>query len=275
MKICKIESTFCKDDQVQITFNNAPTQLICSKDGYLYYRFNDLTIHRYVTNPRRFNMKHSHPPFSHKHATHFFKFNQPYIFFTPYDTPDVSYNFTEDTYHMRFLYFTKLPNGDVIYAETSSYEFQSKETKIMTLEEVKKFLYDTEGVDGKYIVDWNYGVKYAATPHESIILNNYVDLSYESIVKHYNDIQKIVGHKTVDSIDEIKEALITTPSLGYNPMLVTISGTDILITSFSITCHGRDNFKAELRHYKIDWDLKSLDQIDDNLPYTDTFKLFF
>lgn len=251
MKVFRVDSKFCTDNQVQITLNQAPTQLICSKDGYLFYKFDDLTVHRYLTNSERLKMPHCYKPSSDWHAHHLFKFNQPYIFFTPYDTQYVPYNFIEDTYHVRFLYFTKLPNGDAAYTNITRFEVPNKACELMSLDEVKSFLYDISdpSIIGKYIVDWNTGITYAKSKNETLMVDNFIDLSYESILSNYN---RIYGEKgKISSIDDVPPHNITPCSLGYHPGLIILSEDSIDVYLFTITFCAKDQFKVEMSFGKV------------------------
>ncbi|MBE5813407.1 MAG: hypothetical protein E7314_07195 [Clostridiales bacterium] len=277
MDVSKINYKYCTKDKVQITLNNAYNQLICSKDGYLFYKFDDLTLHRYCIERERFSLPNHDPAFSNLHANHLFKFNQPYVFFTPYNTSHVPYSFVDDTYHVRFLYFVKLPNGDVAYLDTTDFDSSNTETKMMTLEELNSFLFDITDVCGKYIIDWNTGVKYAKSKNEILMVDKYPAYCYETILQNYNkfEARRNPSFKPVSNINDVGEHVLTVASLGYNPLLVTISEDKISTYIFKITFCGPDKFKVDLRFGDVTFDENAIAKRAKNLLYSDTFDDYY
>ena len=137
MENSKVKRMYCTDDKVQVMFSNAPNQIICSKDGYLYLRDGDLTIHRYLQDPIRKTMPYGNMPSSAKHASHFLKYGQVYVKFTSSRPMGSVFACCDGGYELTFLYATKTKNGEAILSEWAVFDgedfYQSpkSKTKIM------------------------------------------------------------------------------------------------------------------------------------------------
>jgi len=107
MEVVIIKSKYCTNDKVQIMFSNAPNQIICSRDGYLYLRDGEITIHRYLEDDERKKMPYHDRPSSTKHANHLLKFNQLYAKFTQYREMESVFKMDRMYYTLSFLYAKK------------------------------------------------------------------------------------------------------------------------------------------------------------------------
>jgi len=149
------------------------------------------------------------------------------------------------------LYFMKLANGEAAYADINHFGTPNKATETMSLDEVKHFLYDISdpNIKGKYIVDWNYGIKFAKSKTETFSVDDFINLSCENILAKYNRIYTSKGN--ISSVDDLPPHIITPCSLGYDPGLIIVSDDSVDIYIFKITFCGRDQFKVDMRFGKI------------------------
>lgn len=270
MDISKIKKKYCTDNKVQVMFSNAPSQIICSKDGYLYLRHGDLTIHRYLSDPQRKMMPYKNHPTSKDHASHLLKYDQVYVKFTRFREMGNALSLEADTFTLSFLYFKKDITGEAICSEMliSDLESEPESVEIMNKQEVEKFLYDISDVTGKYIFESMYGIRYASSKNEEITIKRFLDLSDDSIIKSYNNSIrpfKIVNYSKecknepedesykVSSIDEVKEFTITHSGIfsEHNPIMVVINEQEVIAYKFKIIYCGKDSYKLEKKKIKI------------------------
>lgn len=274
MEINKIKKKYCTDDKVQVMFSNAPSQIICSKDGYLYLRVGDVIIHRYLTDPIRQKMPYRNHPSSKNHATHLFKYNQIYAKFTRYrnmNTECILY--PEESYSLTFLYFVRAENGEALCAELSLEDFTlgEEEVKVFSSSELKDYLYNIENVDAKCIFEWSTGIQFVGHKREkhSFINNDFLDISDEEIVRKYNlknepmycmildekKRQEAMQDKSwqVHSIEEVKDFVLTHHGFleQYSPMILVIDGDAMYVYDFRVTFCEKDCFKVASRKRTI------------------------
>lgn len=269
MEANRILDKYCTEDKVQVMFSNAPNQVILSKDGYLYLRDADTTIHRYLSDPQRKKMPYASNPSSQKHATHLFKYNQIYVKFTCDRHMRANYDRYGNV--LSFLYFYKNDSGETLLAElfVKDLEAEDKTTRTLTQQELNKFLYSIYKLDAKCIFSTSYGIKYVKCAKESLTIqdNNFLDISYEGIVNRYNKEEKaflsMVSmmnennttkiHKDVTSIKDIANfVLVPRGFLEEEPYLVTLSGNAIEVYSFAITFVAEDCFELKTKKYTLD-----------------------
>lgn len=270
MENTKIKKMYCTDDKVQVMFSNASSQIICSKDGYLYLRDGDLTLHRYLEDPARKTMPYGNTPSSQKHASHFLKYGQVYVKFTSSRTMGSVFACCDGGYTLTFLYATKTITGEVILSEWAVfdgedfYQNPTSKTKIMNKEELEEFLYGTSGLTGKYIFTFNRGIKYANSVNEEHVIKKvFIDLSDDAIIKLYNIMKRpisLFGNNTQESeddattIDEVKEFSITGNGWN-NPVMVTITDSKITFYEFEITYCSKDCYRVNLNKVKVKPDM--------------------
>jgi len=273
----RIKSKYCTADKVQIMFSNAPRQIICSKDGYLFLRDKDVCIHRYLKEPQRKNMPYSSTPTSKWHATHLFNYGQVYAKFTSDRAMNECFFHHSDGFILSFVYFHKLNNGEAVVCEFYLSECkQEQETEIfMNREELIKWLYDVSEVKGKYIFDYMSGIQYAKSPLEEISISRFLDLSDEAIVKWHNLAKEPIrifdycpfilgnGKATTEkpkddeswkanTIDEITEFSMTNWGFMHDsPVLLAMSDEGITAYEFEVICCSKDSYKVKSKKTSI------------------------
>lgn len=287
----KIAKKYCTNDKVQVMFSNA-SQIICSKDGYLYLRNGNITIHKYLSDPQRSKMPYHNNPVGKWHATHLFKYDQVYIKFTKYRRMNDCVQPMPDSYSLSFLYFHKNSKGETICSEMYLSDFE-KRTNDMTLskEELKNFLYETTGIKGKYILDKLYGIEYAKSVDEKILINkSFLDLSDSSIVNLYNLKKKPMNFQHLDeilgtnkrrekkddtswkisSLNEITEEFcITSPTPRLSsPFLIEVTDTTVNVFEFEVFYCKEDCFKVKYKKTSIIPNLENILVSAENSNYS-------
>ena len=268
MTINKISKKYCTNDKVQVMFSNASSQVILSKDGYLYLREGDLTLHRYLTDSTRKEMPYRNTPSSNNHATHLFEYDKVYAKFTRYRNMGNRGSFLEDSYSLTFLYFVKLESGEALCAELNVKGFEAEEetTQILSKTELEQFLYGLNDEDAKCIFEWFAGIQYVKHSKEGIFLSKptFLSLSDEDIVKKYNNKhepmyclifdddlrKKKMSDESwkVHSIDEVKDFVLTYHGAllsNFSPMLLVIKSDDMYVYDFKVTFLKKDCFEVK------------------------------
>lgn len=274
MEIHKIKKRYCTEDKVQVMFSNAPNQIICSKDGFLYLRVRGITSHhKYLSDPQRKKMPYRKFPSSKGHASHLFKFNQIYVKFTKYRAMSSGLKLESDDYTLSFLYFQKYKEREAIFSEMFLDDFECEETfTMMSQKEVEEFIYGISEEEGKYIFDYESGIIYAVSAHEEEIIRKYVfDFSDNSIIERYNYINEplriddsyiSLSNKVeksnvkdnddeswkVNTIDDVKEFSITGSKWGFrenNLVMITITENGVIANEFEIFYCGKDSYKVK------------------------------
>ena len=79
----------------------------------------------------------------------------------------------KDSFSLNFLYFHKLENKTAIACELNLKNFIREEETETTYSKraLKKFLYDTSKITGKYIFEKTSGIMYAKSKNEAISYN--------------------------------------------------------------------------------------------------------
>lgn len=291
MEISRIRKKYCKDNKVQVMFSNAPNQVILSKEGYLYYRDNETTIHRYLDDPVRNKMPFKNHPASAGHATHLFNYNQIYAKFTRYRSMGYSYGF-EDSYSLTFLYFVRAENGEALCAEFGLGDFESSKdiNFVYTKKELEHFLYKLQDsdADAKCIFEWFGGMKYVKHRKEMFQLDNtpYLELDDEKIVKKYNiDKRPIYGlifdsamrekaksdtSWMANSIDDIHDFTITNHGAlhSHSPMQLVIQGDTMYVYDFEVIFKEKDMFEVKSKRRTIRINHHTLFNNAKNIEYT-------
>lgn len=262
MTIHRIKKKYCTDDKVQVMFSNAPSQIILSKDGYLYLRNKDVTIHRYLTDPVRKEMPYRSNPSSGSHATHLFEYNKIYAKFTKYRDMRVGFHF-EDSYSLTFLYFVRTKNGEAIYAEFDLSDFKSKEliSQRFSKADLENFLYKLDGAQAKCIFEWYNGIRYVKHIKEGISIdsNKFLNLSDEAIINFYNFRNQPLhfifsgAEKEIDeswevhNIEEVQEFVLTNDGVlqDYNPVLLVIESNEMYVIEFIVKFIHKDCFEVK------------------------------
>ena len=227
----KIKSKYCANDKVQLMLSNAPNQIICSKDGFLYLRDKDLTIHKYLSDPQRKKMPFHKEYLSKWHATHLFKYNQIYVKFTKYQQYSSP---LPKKYTLSFLYFYKVGKGEAVVAEMYLHDFP-KENRVITFKEnvLEDYLFDSSVFEqfdhckGKYIFDWTNDIKYAKSSVEDIIINN----------------------------TSFKDLLDTSNNKTSSNILVAIYEKCVKVFEFKISSRNDNGYNFECKQYNITPDL--------------------
>ena len=272
MTINKIKKKYCANDKVQVMFSNAPSQIIFSKDGYLYLREQDVTVHRYLTDPVRKEMPYRNNPSSSNHATHLFEYDKIYAKFTRYRNMGRGYH-PEDSYSLTFLYFVRAENGEALCAEISLRDFEKEEETSQNLSkaELEKFLYDLNGTQAKCIFEWFGGIQYVKHTKEvvGIANDNFLNLSDEEIIRKYNfknepmyclifDEEERAKREAdeswkVHSIEEVKDFVLTHHGVfsQYDPMLLVIEGDEMYVYDFTVKFINKDCFEVKSVKRKI------------------------
>ena len=274
MELNKIASKYCTAEKVQLMLSNAPRQIILSKDGYVYLREKDITVHRYLEDPVREKMPFKDNPSSKDHATHLFEYNKVYAKFTRYRGMKERYPFG-DSYSLTFLYFIKAKDGGAICAEMHLGDFkeeENEETSLkMTRTELEKFLYSTDEVKSKCIFDWFSGMKYIKHNNERIGICNFdfIDLSEQGIINLYNRRNEPLmifsdpeerkkkleeGAWKVNRIEEIENFDLTYHGFmnNYSPMLLVINERDEMwVYEFKVTYWSKDCYKLTAKRRRI------------------------
>lgn len=292
MTISKIKNKYCANNKVQVMFSNAPRQIILSKDGYVYLREKDVTIHRYLTDPVRKEMPYKNHPSSSNHATHLFEYDKIYVKFTRYR--NMYREKLEDSYSLTFLYFVKTENGEALCAEVGVKSFKSEKetTQIFSKAELEKFLYTlADGENAKCIFDWFDGIQYVKHNKEEVDICNegFLNLSDEEIVRQYNLANKpmcildelrrpmVMADESwkVQNIEEVKDFVLTYHGFTdrFSPMLLVIKDDEMYVYEFKVTFLEKDCFEVKSKRRKI------AINCDDILPYARnceyTYDVFF
>lgn len=260
MDTYKMAKKYCTNDKVQVMFSNALSQIICSKDGYLYLRDGDVTVHKYLTDSQRKKMPYHNKPSGKWHAAHLFKYDQVYVKFTRYRRMNDCILPMSDGYSLSFLYFYKVGKGEAIVSEMYLSDFNKEEGEMtFTKEELRNFLYESSGVKGKYIFEWLYGIKYAKSVGEEISIDkNFLDLSDNFIIDLYNFTKAPIHFNIFDdneekeddeswkvsSIDDITEEFTLTNGF-YAPILVEVNDTAIIVFEFEVTYCSKNCFRVK------------------------------
>ncbi|MDO4283061.1 MAG: hypothetical protein Q4D02_05420 [Clostridia bacterium] len=279
MEISRIRKKYCTEDKVQIMLSNAKSQIICSKDGYLYLRDGNITIHKYLTDLQRKDMPYHSRPSSKRHATHLFKYDQLYVKFTRSRAMNDSIRLDADSYTLSFLYFYKIGKGEAICAELFLDDFTKEEEtiRIFSKKELEDFLYGVSSeIKGKYILEWFYGIRYAKSSEESIsIQKKFLSLSDEDVTKLHNLAKepiRIVNYFDKSSrkhcedeswkannIDEITEFSMTNYGFNFNyPIMIIITSNEVLVYEFEVICCKKDSFKVRSQRIRITPDLVNI-----------------
>lgn len=290
MTINKIAKKYCADDKVQVMFSNAPSQIIFSKDGYLYLREQDVTIHRYLTDPVRKKMPYRNHPSSSNHATHLFEYDKVYAKFTRYRNMGRGYH-PEDSYSLTFLYFVRAENGEALCAEIGVDSFESEEetTQTFSKAELEKFLYNLDGADAKCIFEWFGGIQYVKHTKEAVSICNdkFLNLSDEEIVRKCNTLNEpmyclIFDEKRraemmadeswkVQSIEEVKDFVLTYHGgiiSNCSPMILVIIGDEMYVYDFKVTLLKKDCFEVKSTKKKIALSYNDILRCANNCNYT-------
>lgn len=289
MTINKIDKKYCADGKVQVMFSNAPSQIIFSKDGYLYLREKDVTIHRYLTDPVRDVMPYRNNPSSSNHATHLFEHDKIYAKFTRYRNMARG-GYPEDSYSLTFLYFVRAENGEAICAELKPEDFKKEEeiTKILSKEELEKFLYELNDEESKCIFEYFGGIQYVRHTRETIAIKNdkFLNLSDNEIVKRYNfkneplyclilD-EEVRAKREADeswkahSIEEVKDFVLTHHGMieYYSPMLLVVKGAQMYVYDFKVTLLKKESFELKYTKRTISLSYNEIIRHANNCEYT-------
>jgi len=267
MEVHKIKAKYCKDNKVQVMFSNAAKQIICSKDGYLYLRDGDNTIHRYLDDSTRNKMPFKRKPSSSYHATHLFEYDKIYAKFTSNRNMGNSFLVNDGSYVFTFLYFIKNSNNEAICAEFHLSDFKKEEQEITlyTAKELEEFLYKIRNVDGKCIFKYWEGIQYAKFKNEPYSIDRgFLDISDSGIIQKYNSDngmfkvslfdeelrKKQLAERSweVSTIDEVKKVNLTERG-GFilssdMPLLLVIDGDSMSVYEFSVTYCKKDCFEV-------------------------------
>lgn len=271
MDVHKIKSKYCTDEKVQVMFSNADNQIICSKDGYLYLRDGDITIHRYLTDPLRDKMPYKNKPSSNIHANHLLKYEQFYAKFTK--SRNMRFGFDlNGSYSFTFLYFIRRNKKEAICAEIGLREFDSEEEELknLSLIEVEEFLYNAEGLNGKYVFDWFRGIEYIKCNKEQVSIDkHFIDFSDEAIIEKYNKEKypdpwflfgsaerqkKELEAKRVKSIDKVEKVTLTRKGEFFNhstPISLVVKDNEMYVYEFEIIYCSKDCFNIKSIKRKI------------------------
>lgn len=281
MEIFKVASKYCIEDKVQLMLKNSDSQIICSKEGYLYLKKDDILIHRYLTDPLREGMPYSDTPTSKEYNTHLFKYNQIYVWFCNelgYDEFGLV-----GGYSLNFIYFLKTKNNEAIGVifKLDDFKYEEKSFENMTGLAVEKFLYQHEDEIGKYIFNSFSGIKCAWDKSENLILgNSVVDLSEENILHSHNAYNipiylfRTEADEYVTDIKEVENVIISERNgfMGSSTKsnMVIIKENDIIIYNFDIWYCSKNRYKikADTCLIRIGDDLKKKIMNTKNISYT-------
>lgn len=269
MEVVRIKSKYCTNNKVQIMFSNAPNQIICSRDGYLYLRDGEITIHRYLEDEQRKKMPYRKHPSSTKHATHLLKFNQLYAKFTQYREMVPAFQMEGMYYTLSFLY-AKKAKGGAIFTEMMLADFTQGEDdiRIMTKEQVEGFLYDISNVRGKYICDLSRHLVYAKSDLEEICIKKpFLDLSEQGILQRFNAMNQPIPYvsyhnegkkikntegRKVENIGEVPEFCLTDHFFGSTkPILLVVKERGITAYRFGVTFIGPNCYRVKKNRIDI------------------------
>lgn len=243
MNIYKIKKKYCTKNKVQVMFSNAPSQIILSKDGYIYLREQDIIIHRYLIDPVRKEMPYHNNPLDSIRATHLFEYDKLYAKFTKYREMNKFFRF-ENSYSLTFLYFVRAENGEALMAEIDFKDFKKeKETsQKFSKIELEKFLYEFDAkTQAKCLFELSGGIKY---------------------VKHINEKFSIPNDKFFNFLDEEFVS-------QKEPILLIINKDGrMCIYNFTITCINDDCFEVKSSKRFISLDFNEFLCHANNCKYT-------
>lgn len=255
MLVNKILPKYCSSEKMQIMYSNAPKQFILSREGLLYLREGNYTIHRYSDDPARCSMPYFDHPSSAEHANHLLKYNELYVKFT--SDRNITSDYKEGKFHLSFIYCYKNLEDETILVELTledllACEMVESKTELLTREQLEAFLYQVSTLKAKCIVHPYKGAMYLKSSSDSITLNSsFLDLSDEGITKLYNSSNHHLD--IAKDISEVKRFVLT--HLGYLnslPYLVSVSDSQIEVFSLFITYIGHERFELTTRSFKID-----------------------
>lgn len=239
MQVNIIRPKYCTSEKMQIMYSNAPKQFILSSDGLLYFKNGTVSIHKYLDDPLRASMPYSDRPYSEEHANHLLKYGEIYVKFT--SDRNMTKFYSNNKYCLSFVYCYKNSEGKTILAEIlledlMRLEVIKEKSELLTLEQLKAFLYQVSSLKAKCIVHPYKGCLYLKSSNDSIIVDSsFLDLSD-------------------DGIAELSKGMILTPT-GYLksiPYLVTVSANEIEVFSLFIKYIGHEKFEMTTRNIRID-----------------------
>ena len=288
MRLYKLRSYHLIDDKVYLELPYSDTHIICSKDGFLYLRYLDITIHKYLL--RKSAESPPYPLVGDNLVPHLFEYNKIYLNYEAHKN-------SGDT--ISFFYFMKASNNESLFAEIYLQEVEKfcnkafpyepkKETLNLNREQLEKILYDISDEKSKYIIHSYKGLKYAKHLSEPIsICEDFIDLSDDGIINLYNSEmeslkrfgeivakQKSTGFVKVKNISDVPSFPIEPRGFMSNPHnLLIISKHNISIQKISISFVSKDNFKVTTSEILLTEPLIK-DMILSSISHIEDFKSF-
>ncbi len=259
MKLYKLRSEHLINDKIYFELPYYNTQLICSKDGFLYCKHSDFIIHKYLL--EKYDDCPTYPLTYDRLVPHLFNKQQIYLNFES-SKSGIS--------NISFLYFISSGRNEPLFAEIYFQEIINfcknsidyKPNKILqsfTREQLESFLYNVYEDRSKYLIHPLKGLMYARHLSEPIsIKENFLDFSDEGIIKLYNSEleslkkfgeivakQKSTGFENIENINDVPSFLIEPRGyMATPPLLCIISKHNISVQKISISFESKDNFKV-------------------------------
>ncbi len=273
MEIFKIPYIFSTKTQLKIPIVEQHN-LICSKDGFLYFCYNSILLNRYLINAE----KNKLPSYNHYDAQ-LLKYNQ--LYFAVYRAMD-----PYSVYKLNFYYCIKTKSHKNLFVkyELSDFKKTEKFSKHFTRQSLEDFLFNTDNIYGKYIIDatnnlvysLNKGIIYAKSNSEDICINHNFDFSDEAIIKQFNELNNN-DKNNAQSIDEVDEF-----TLSYDLQILTKSTSKFIMIeiakdyiyayNFTITFCHKNNFKVDIIRTSI---IPDVDEILSNTDETPISKVLY
>lgn len=278
--INKIDKKYCVGNRVQVMFPDTENQIIFNKDGVLFlksfYRNGRIIFDKYLTEQDKEAFPYGEAINFENYNCHIFDCDKVYVRMA--DKPS-EYNITVpySGYHLSFLLFKKMKDGNVIGEEQPLSIFKSEKTEITTDAFGVKSYFDRQNDEfSKYIFCELSGLEYVNSKDLGVNINRFnLDLDNESIVEQYNQQSRPLPCFSIDSlykmegnqlrekvsdnswmktnISEVKEfSLIDFGIIGeVDQYLVTVKDDQINISKFDIVFISENVFKIKEQKYYV------------------------
>lgn len=281
MDIFRIASKYCSDEKVQLMLSNAPHQIICSVDGYVFFREDEVTVHRYLDDKIRNKMPYRNKPMSDNHVNHLFEYDKLYIKITSDRNMGRGFCLSSGCYSFNLMYFTRCENGDAIGSEIpmSYFKFKDKKVKYYTTEQLNDFLRGLNGLKCKIIYEDQFGIRYAKHINEDLFIDNkFIDISEAGIIDNYNKEKEMESIPLFDTerrerllkerpweisdVNQIDEEFVLTYHgmlSDRDPIMITINNSnEIEIYTFKVAFCKRDCFRVETKRIPVLFGVREL-----------------
>jgi len=258
MHLYLLPTSHLVDDKIYLELPYLDNRLICSNEGFLYFKNLDISVHKYLL--RQSKDEPTYPLTCDKLVPHLFEYNKIYL---NYEVQKTGIDFTS------FYYFTKTSKKEILFAEIYLQEIinyckeklgPKQETRTLSRDELESFLYNISEDKSKYIIHPSKGLKYVHHPTETIsIQEKLLDLSDDGILSLYNkriESMRLFGQicarknssnfTKADSIENVPSFPVSPQGyLGIANNLFIISKHSIAVSELDIAFISKGLFKLK------------------------------